>query len=230
MSIIHHKLNAASGLLPANSYAYEATYSSTSSATTYTFNSCDIGTAASNRVVVVTVHASGNLFSSGSITSVTIAGTAATQAVQSPFNNNFTRSAVFYLPVATGTTATIVVNLTGGQTAARCVISTYSLYGLSFKEDVATDAAPNASGNNTVQSITNSIYHLKNTIIIGTGMINGTTTETWTNLTENDGRQVGTRRVSSASERVTTAGSRTITFASNLGSNATMQLVTAAFR
>jgi hypothetical protein len=61
-----------------------------------------------------------------SVSGVTINGSAATLAVNSSLGRN---SAIFYLLVPTGTTANIVVTLSGSGTPGRCVVGVFTVKG-----------------------------------------------------------------------------------------------------
>lgn len=84
--------------------------SSTGNNTTYTFNNVSIGTAATNRVVVVIVQTQATL------STVTVGGISATIV-------GSTSCYIAYAVVPTGTTATIVVTHTASTT--RCYVDTY---------------------------------------------------------------------------------------------------------
>lgn len=110
----------------------------TSTVSTYTFSSQSIGTAASNRVVVVCPAIQSN---GGSITSfgVTIGGTSATAIGSIEVSSNEDAATqCFYLSVATGTSATIVVTVNTNGDAAR--IEVYNVF--------TTTPAPFASNGN----------------------------------------------------------------------------------
>lgn len=83
---------------------------SASSLTTYTFSSCDIGDPHPARLVIVAVEAGA---SNRTIVSATIGGVAATIACQ--VTDSFSRLAIIYAVVPTGTTADIVIEYSGSQ-------------------------------------------------------------------------------------------------------------------
>ncbi len=162
---------AGGGVLP--TVSYRATYSSTTDLTTYTFNTCDIGTASATRLVVVQVHGQP---SSGTraVNTLTIGGTGATGYQNTA---RLYHTSLWALAVPTGTTADIVVTFNG--TVNNCLISVYALYDLSSNTPVASNEA---AANGTSVSLTLSAQ--KDGIVIGgiTGAAN--TTTTWTGVTE----------------------------------------------
>jgi hypothetical protein len=99
---------------------------SSSNAFTYTFSNRAIGAAAAGRIVAVCATTNAISSTTYGISSITIGGIAATMAVRSSGNKN---AAIAYAMVATGTTATIVVNLTGSGTPGRCGIGVFRITG-----------------------------------------------------------------------------------------------------
>lgn len=214
-----------------SSYSYVTFASNTTAGTSFTFNSTSIGAESFSRVVVVGVVANGGTFSTGSISSVTIGGSAATQIVQSAFNNNFTRTALFYLPFSSGTTANIVVNTS--QSAARCIITVYALYNLLSNTPTTNDSSPTASGNNNVNSITNTVNTSARSIVMSVTSVNtavgditfsANTTRDYSNIPAGS-----PRRFAAASTQIVTGGSMTITASQSSGTPATMQMTTVVF-
>lgn len=111
---------------------------------TSTFSNQNIGTASPDRLVVVVIGAQMNAVRSFS--SCTIAGVAANVAV-SDTNNSSTDtaiSAICYLNVTSGTTANIVVTLSG--TTNDCFIAVYTITGLSSYTPVATTSYKSQTG------------------------------------------------------------------------------------
>lgn len=101
---------------------YIGAVSDTGSATTYTFTAANIGTAASDRVIVVGVML--NSSTNRTVSSVTLGGNAMTSIVGT---NSASNTALFRISVASGTTADIVV--TGSGAANGCYVVVYSLTG-----------------------------------------------------------------------------------------------------
>lgn len=192
------------------------------SSTSYTFNNIDIGTATGDRLVVIGVTALGGSFSSGTISGLTINGVSATEAIQTPNNDNFTRTAIFYLSVTSGTTANIVATLSAGS-AARCFITSYALYGLGSTTPLSTNT--NAA---STQSLTNTVDTAIGSIIISLGSVNALTTMNWTNVNQDFTAQ-DVRTMTGASLQTTTSGSRIVTLQQNSGTNQNMQLATAVW-
>lgn len=117
---------------------YIGTTTNSAGLTTYTFSSANIGTASSDRLVVVAIH----LASSGSrtISSVTIGGNSATVNTTTNVGSVNGITTVFaYLNVTTGTTANIVVTASGICLA--CAIDVYTLTELSSFTPTDSDLA-----------------------------------------------------------------------------------------
>lgn len=112
--------HAAAGSLP--SYTYNETRLDADDLATYTFSACDMGTEASDRLVVVTLFARGGT----SLTGITLGGVAMNEVVNRAANNGV--SAIFSLAVPTGSTANVVASF--GSTMNRCGMSIYSLFGM----------------------------------------------------------------------------------------------------
>lgn len=135
------------------SRVYVATTGQQVTQATYTFTDHAIGAAKATRYVVVDVHIGSALATNRPISGVTIGGNAATIHRQdnSPVSLN-TRSGIVGLAVAAGTTATIVVSVSGG-TALSCAISVYALYDLSS----TTPFAVNGSGTQAGTSVSTTL-------------------------------------------------------------------------
>jgi len=153
---------------------------STSNTPPWTFSTVAIGTAAANRVVVVGVVA----YDAGAnqITSVTIGGNAATKAIDTSTAGAIGTARVagiYYLVVAAGATATIVVNALNSP-AVSAAIAVWAIYPAS---STPVDAV--AAEVNTAASVTAS-----NVAITSGGIVcavhqhdnNNATTWTWTGV------------------------------------------------
>jgi hypothetical protein len=162
--------------LPSPTIVYEDVAGSSSNSFTYTFSGRAIGTASSDRIVVVCAMINAKSTEPYSVSGVTINGSAATLAVNSSLGRN---SAIFYLLVPTGTTANIVVTLSGSGTPGRCVAGIFSVKGY-------TNATPEVVG--STYSDTN-VASLSVPINVSSGAAaiaccyvgnNGTSGATWT--------------------------------------------------
>lgn len=100
-------------------------------ATSWTYTSFDIGTAAADRFVVVGCWSGRD---SPHTTTLTIGGVSATSLVT--VTNGNSRATLFGLTVAAGTTATIVSSTSALET--RSVIAVWAVYGLTSTTPVAT--------------------------------------------------------------------------------------------
>lgn len=121
---------------------------SATDASTYTFSSQSIGTAATGRQIVIGV--AGSRGGTVSVTSVTVGGNAATQLCTDEGSGGGAnqRTALYIIQVDTGTTADIVV--TYSTTCARSGIGVWAVYDLQSSTPVATatsqTVAPYTSG------------------------------------------------------------------------------------
>lgn len=147
--------------------------------TSYTFTSQAIGTAASDRDVIVLVKLSGDV--AASISGVTIGGVSATVISYNGGSSGASKAAIAIAPVPTGTTATVVVSLSGGQ-GFECGIGVYTAnninltaYDSGHAAGVGTNPAPNVSINIPSSGFTIGV--------VGTQNDNSISGISWTNLT-----------------------------------------------
>lgn len=173
---------------------YVATVSSTANASSYTFTDASIGTAASDRIVCVVVayRSAGNV----TVSSVTIGGNAATAAAECQnFSTNTGFCGIYYLAVASGTTANIVVSLSG--TAARCCVDVYEATGI--------NSTPHATGTDISSPYSISLDIPAEGVALGGFQAAATATVNWTNLTERADTQVeSAMQAASASDNFAT--------------------------
>ena len=181
--------------------AYVTQTSSSSNATAYTFSSTSIGTAAGDRIVVVSVSGSASDESGNAMASLTVGGIAATKAAEAWHNGKLT--AIWYAAVPTGTTATIVA--TFGDSQTRCSIAVHTLTGASASpSDTAT-----TSGSGSSLSLSALTIPTDGVAIVS--FANGSSSiVTWTNATEDYDVAVESSDRHSGARR-TTAGAPTIT-------------------
>jgi hypothetical protein len=106
---------------------YNSFYASTSSSTSFTFNSVAFGVAATGRRIVIGV--SWNIGGTNVwLSSATIAGVSATITQNTSSLTGWERSAIIRATIPSGTSGTVVLNFNGTITLG-CVISSFSLYG-----------------------------------------------------------------------------------------------------
>lgn len=149
------------------SLSYRTNLESSSNATSYTFSGTDIGTAASDRLVVVgsvAAAASGG----ANVTSLTVGGSAATFDVRASSGHT---SELWHRAVTTGTTASIVVNYSANMVS--CGIAVWALYGV--------NATPFDTATTTTSSTQIDIP--AGGIVVGNARIDPGST-TWTGATE----------------------------------------------
>jgi hypothetical protein len=195
---------------------YVSTASSTANQSTYTFSGQSIGTAASNRYVVVA--ATGGSASSRTISSCTVGGAATTRVANV---SGFECAAIFITnaPVTTGTTADVVI-VSDGLLQMQSVV--YVINGSPVLYDTFTSTSTNPSGG---------IDAASGGCIIAIATHNSNTdTASWTGLTENGDEALEFERNTWASLNATiTETNRTIgvTFSSSLAGDV---LVAASWR
>lgn len=189
---------------------YLQTATDGSSQTTYTFSSQNIGTAASNRFIIVTITGRSGDGTNKTLSSVTIGGVTATLAASGQWNTgNFCGAACANVP--TGTTGDIVV--TFSDTMSACSVSAYSENGLSSATVIGSGGTTSDAGSITVVTSTGGV-------IVGIAKDDdGTATCTWTGLTENFDSQDGdSNDISGASKQETASPNVSVT--KNLAVNA----------
>ena len=116
--------------VPDATISFEANAQSTADATTYTFSSQDLGTAAANRTIVVAVgyHSSGSVVA---INSITVGGTGLSSTLSTAESTMQTQ--IWEGDITTGTSADIVVTFASGVT--RVGIGVWALYGVGASDD-----------------------------------------------------------------------------------------------
>lgn len=197
-----------------------------SAATTFTYTSKAIGAIDGNRRVIVATGSTVN--ASRTVSSVTVGGISATQAVtaESSGSGVYARTSIWIATVPSGTTANIVV--TYSASVNRSAISVWAAYGLQSSTATSTGSSSSSSDPMTA-SLT------INTGGIGVGMAHnyyggGHTSYTWTNLTEDNDNVSGSGTVGTSGAHATGAFSGTIT-ADPLGTSTySASMVVAAFR
>lgn len=204
------------------SYTYNAKYVSTTDASSYTFSTSNIGTAATGRYVVVAVSiGAGSL---PSVTGVTIGGNAA--SIIGAASSNTNTGTVFYgLTVNTGTTADIVVSLSGA--AVCCGIATYSLYGLSSTTPVDTKQSSANPGSASVTTSNGGV------LIVVAANAGALSTYTWTGGPSedfDDTIEASTAVSYSGASQTTTGATVSITATRASGSAGSPTMAAASFR
>lgn len=130
--------------------SYESTAQNVNASSSYSFSAMDIGAAAADRRVFITVSWAGDDFPE-QIASATIGGIAATIHKQQTLSDSVSQSigcAILSAVVPTGTTATVVINFT--DVAEMCAVGTFRTTGFS----AITEALSDTDQNNPVQVVT----------------------------------------------------------------------------
>jgi hypothetical protein len=146
---------------------------------TYTFNNISIGTASSDRLVVIGASINAEASQTYYISGITINGTSATTAATSASGKNCW---IVYLPISTGITANVVVSLAGTGTPGRCAIGVYTITGQTSNTPVTVQN--NLTGTPTASS---SLTYYPGSVAIAAifSYTNTPYTFTLSNLTEN---------------------------------------------
>lgn len=148
-----------------------------SSASSFTF-SIDIGTASSDRYVIVGV---GGCQATQTISSLTINGVTATAIVTV---NGAETSAIYIANVTSGSGAqNVVVNWSGSQPV--CGVGVWTLTGISSTSAYNTQSS-------TANPFTATLSTLSGGVSVAYVMVTNATTYTWTNLTEQFDTSAGT--------------------------------------
>ena len=158
---------------------YIGSNNDTSNATTYTFSSEPIGTAAANRKVVVITTTSGS--PTQGFSSVTINGSSMTKLLQVNNTDNEVSLGIFELEYSSGTTADIVV--TASRSTNRMGIDVYNINGAGSYFDSVT--ASFAAGGTNPSVLTHAVPE-GGVSIAAIATENASSTYTWTNLTEDN--------------------------------------------
>jgi len=171
-------------------YSVDATNS-----TSYTFSSSAIGTASSNRKIVVGPVS--NRAPGTTATAVTVGGISATSVIGQTSNNGEQRAELWEAEVPTGTTADIVV--TWAATADSCGIGVWAVY------DAAASASDTASDDGVPTLLEENLTIPAGGVAISVACSGSSATYTWTNLTEKyDATVEGTVTFSGASDAFST--------------------------
>ena len=166
-----HGIAGAAGL-GAVTRSFRDSYVYATNTQNHTFSSCDIGTAASDRHVVVAIFISAST-AVGTISSVTIGGVSASELVTSASAEY--RVSFYIAAVPTGTTGDVVINTS--KTETRFGIGVWAVYGAS--------ATAHDTGSSTADPLTDNINIAAGGVAIGVGVSSRSSPEyTWTNLTE----------------------------------------------
>jgi hypothetical protein len=130
------------GVASGPTLTFEDADSDSDNLTTYTFAGQSIGTAASNRYIIVAVAAS-DTNDTFSASSVTVGSVSATKIID--LDSGFQYSSIWIAAVPTGTTAT--VSVTFSEAVGFCSIGIWSVTGLSSATPTDTDSKTSGGGN-----------------------------------------------------------------------------------
>lgn len=208
---------------------YGGSYSNANTLTTYTFAGCAIGTPDASRLVVVGIGASNGGTVFHPVSSVTIGGVNATflceaDASGSSGSGVTSHAELWAAMVPTGTTATIVVTMSGAED--RCFIGTWALRFLQSNTPVGTASQYGTDGNTSV----NVNVPAKGVVIgvcyntVCTGNI------TWTGITENYDNLLATNRKSGGGSIQLASANSSLTVSQSSNSTLSQTMAVAVFR
>ena len=186
-------------------------------ASTYTFSNQAIGTATSDRVVIVNFGSLKDTSATFSVTSVTIGGVSATKIHSAQTLTSFGLSS-YYATVPTGTTADIVIVHSANMNRVGIQVVTTTNIGEFHQVALAEASSGSDALSFTVDAPAGSL-------VVGYVYDTGSSSHTWSELTENFDEQVSTTHYhSGAIKNYSSAATPTIT-ADPSGSSATFGLV-----
>lgn len=204
--MLWHKNQGAGGLVTAPvgggpTLNFIGTSDNGTNASTFTFSNVDIGTASSDRLVVIASHATGGASAGNdaSISSLTVGGTSMTKAT-SQFDDNASCD-LYYLTVTSGTTATVVA--TYDKQKGRCTIGVYTITGLSSTtpSDTGTSINSDSAPSLTLDIPTGSIA-----VYAHTSANNATTTVSYSSATEHYDQGIGGENTTASGASLADAG------------------------
>ena len=146
-------------------------------ATNFTFNSVDIGSATSDRKVVVAGMVSGG--GTGTISGCTLDGSAMTENVK-PAIDGEGQCAIFEIEVSSGTSATVVLQNTGSKGWG--AIAVFALTGAALTATNTTSTTGDTTPNSTITIPAGGVAVGCTTAVFSSG--SGTKSATWSGLTE----------------------------------------------
>lgn len=197
--------------------AFQGVYNSTASASSYTFSSVNFGYPDIGRVIVIGLSYY-EYDTTADVSSLTVAGSAATkQRLRSNEvpggTGSFIYAGIWSIPLATGTTGSVVINFTGGALGLDrgCSIGVWSLYNISSSTPQESDGGTGNSAGAPAQMTT--IAQANDIIVsVAAGAENAGVTD-WVNITENyDTRVTGSGRLSRSGASSLVLSSGTVNF------------------
>lgn len=183
-------------------FEYIGSVNYTGNAYSYTFVNVPIGTATSDRLVVIAVQINADEFSSYNISNVTVNGVSTPYIARSASGKNCW---LVQRVITTGTTADVAVTLAGSGTPGRCTLMVYNVGNYTSSTPIIT-----ISGLKGDPTISQTIDYKAGMVVIANAcQKNEPTSFTWTGLTEDRDSNIESSRHTSASGRIST-DSRTI--------------------
>jgi len=161
---------------------FTANGESTGTGAARTFSSTAIGTAADNRVIIVSVGTTGGGGGTDDCTSVTVGGTGLSKLV-SKVHTDHQIAQIWAGSITSGTSADIVV--TWARTASRTGIGVWAAYGIGTMEDSGSASISSSSSAMSTDLDISAGGVAMGYTFVSTGGEGASTSFTWSNLTEN---------------------------------------------
>lgn len=196
--------------------------SDVANATNYSFSSVAIGTASSDRIVIVgVVLSSASAGAPRTTSSVTVGGISATKIVER-VNTDRESVSIWAAQVPTGTTATIAVNTSGSE--GRAGVITWAMTG---KSSVAAFAT--AFDSNTSSDPNATIDIPANGAAVAVATVGQNTSTTWTGLTERHDSSVESVSVQTGASDNFASAQTALSVTANFATNGQNSMVIASW-
>lgn len=186
--MLFHKIQGAGGTGKALNLTFIGTYPQGTDGSSFTFTGVDIGTPASDRLVIAVVHARG--MASADLTGVTSSVGTVSIAVNS--RNGVAQAAICYLAVASGTTANFTATYNGIKAGAELAIYTLTGWSSSTPSDTAFNSNSTATNSITLDIPSPSVA------IYAYTRVSTTVTGTWSSATETYDSDIGNEGTTTA--------------------------------
>lgn len=214
------------------SFIFTDVVSNAANLSTYTFTGVDIGSPKANRTLVLHVYA---LAAAGAgndpLTSVAVNSTAATRILGPVLPGALGRTYMYSINVPSGSTATIVVQLTSA--VLRCAVGVYALYGYGA---TPSSTASNSTTTTSATALNATLSVTSGDVVLCSGQVNndaGVTGISWGvssgTLTEDYDFNPENRFVSAASMTSASSSSLTVSMAPTGASTSIKEMAVAAF-
>ena len=211
----------AAGQLPKVTYAWASNTTNGTSASTHTYAGQGIGTAATTRRVVFAIQATGG--TGTAVSSATVGGTAASLIVARQHSGDTSMfSEMWWAPLATGTTADIVVNYNNTKSRSGLIVwAVYDAFPTAADTDGSESISPSVTITAPAQGIVLAAAHLDHSASV---------TWSWTGISEDADERANGVNHTGASAAFTAGNASLAVQATSSGPANRELLIAAAFR